>query len=103
MALLHERLYNSKNHSKIDFVAYIQSLILEILESYNLDLDTVKYSMDCDDVTVDMETAVSCGLIINELITNSIKYAFSDGKMGHIEVNLDRNNCKLILKVSVMV
>lgn len=84
MALIHERFYQSEGLSKIDFDGYIKRLAENLFMSYNITYDNIKLKIDADKVALDIDTAVPCGLIINELISNSLKYAFDSDVNGEI-------------------
>lgn len=76
MAMIHEKLYRSADIGKINLADYIQDLSSYVTNSYGLDSSRVRLSIDISDIFLQTDTAVSCGLIINELISNSLKYAF---------------------------
>jgi PAS domain S-box-containing protein len=88
MALLHESLYQSNNISKIDFPEYIRQLAAYLFDSYGVGADRIHLRTDLDKLYLNLEAAVPCGLIINELISNSLKYAFPDGRQGEIRIEL---------------
>jgi len=75
IALLHEKLYQSDDISKINLADYIPHIALDLYKSYGVS-SNIKLDMDVDDVYLDINKALPCGLIINELLTNSIKHAF---------------------------
>jgi two-component sensor histidine kinase/CheY-like chemotaxis protein len=77
MALVHERLYQTEDLARINFPGYIRDLAGHLLSSYNSGAHHVELTIDADDVSLDVDTAVPCGLIINELISNSLKHAFA--------------------------
>ena len=87
MSIVHKNLYESSNFTNFNFKDYTEKLIAEILSSQQLNPGTIKTELDIEDIEMNMETAIPCGLIINELITNSIKYAFPD-KKGTIIIEL---------------
>jgi PAS domain S-box-containing protein len=87
MALIHERLYQSTDLKKIDFGDYIQTLSNELFNTYVSDPSLVKLKINVNDIMLDINTSIPLGLIVNELITNSIKHAFPDGRNG--EINID--------------
>jgi len=93
MALIHERLYQSEDLASINFTAYIRSLTNEIFRAYRIDPSRIKLTLDLKNVHLSVDTAVPCGLIINELVSNALKYAFSssDKEEGHVWISL----CKL--------
>ena len=84
MALIHEHLYQSKNLSKIDFGEYTVSLVRTIMNMYPA--GRVKTEVNVQNVRLDIDRAIPCGLIINELVTNCVKHAFPGGRGGRIEV-----------------
>ncbi|MBM4240842.1 MAG: response regulator, partial [Euryarchaeota archaeon] len=99
MALVHEKLYQSENIAQIDFAEYIRSLITGLLNSYKLDDETINLKLNVDKVLLDIDTAIPCGLIINELVSNSLKHAFPDNRKGEVGVTLNSadKNFKLIV------
>jgi PAS domain S-box-containing protein len=86
MAKVHERLYQSKDLSSIKFAEYGMSLLNDLFSSHRAS-PLIRLRADIEDVSFNMETAIPCGLIINELVSNSLKYAFPDDK-GEIYVSL---------------
>lgn len=86
MSLIHEKLYRSKDLDKIDFADYITNLSASIFQSYDVNPGKITFNSKIDDIFLNIDYAIPCGLIINELITNSIKYAFPDEKKGNINV-----------------
>ena len=101
MALIHEKLYKSKDFSRIDFSKYVQSLSKDLFKMYGINQDVVKLSIDIKDVLLNINAAIPCGLIINELISNSLKHAFPGGRKGKIKIAMSSlNNNGLELTVS---
>lgn len=91
MAIIHENLYNSKDFANIEFKPYIRSLIGYLFTYYSS--DSVEVEIDVDDgIVLNLDTSVPCGLIINELVTNSIKHAFKGLKSGKIRIALHSND-----------
>lgn len=88
MALIHERLYQSKDLARIDFAEYVRSLIADLFRSYKADYDLITLKTNIDDVFLGINTAIPCGLIINELVSNSLKYAFPEDRQGEIHIDL---------------
>lgn len=88
MALIHETLYQSKDLLKIDFQDYIETLTNSLSRSYSIPGVSVHVGVNVDNVLLDLETAVPCGLVINELVSNSLKHAFL-GKEGVGMINID--------------
>jgi len=87
MALVHEKLYQSKSLVAINAAEYIKSLIADLMDSYSLSTP-VDVSVDVDDVNITLDMAIPCGLIINELVTNSLKYAFFGRPEGKLSLTL---------------
>jgi PAS domain S-box-containing protein len=88
IGLIHEQLYKSENFSKIEFGEYIQKLVEGLFQSYRIDPDHVSPKIDAAGVTLDINKAIPCGLIINELVSNSLKHAFKEGRKGVIQVQM---------------
>jgi two-component sensor histidine kinase len=97
MALLHTKLYESKNLNSIDFKTYVSQLIKDIKSTFDEDLD-VSIILNIDEVFFDIDNAMSCGLIINECVVNAFKYAFSK-KKGILEINLKKADSEYILEI----
>jgi PAS domain S-box-containing protein len=87
MALIHEILYQSGNLAGVDFAKYAKSLSNHLLHSYGAD-SRIKVEIEADDVLLGVDKSVPCGLIINELVSNSLKHAFPLGKNGEIRIAL---------------
>jgi len=87
MAMIHEKLYQSSNFSNINFKEYLERLISGIFYSYEITNGNIGSEIDIDDVNLSIDTAIPLGLIINELVTNSVKYAFPQGE-GTISIKL---------------
>jgi len=88
MALIHDKLYQSKDLASIDFAEYTENLVSHLFNTYSVSSSAIKLVADIKDVALDINTAIPCGLIINELISNSLKYAFPDGQEGEILIKL---------------
>src|SRR5659263_664058 len=100
MAIIHERLYHSEDLSKINIKEYTRDLVNNLFHAYNINKSVIKSKINVDTVTLGMDFAILCGLIINELVTNSIKYAFPDNRKGEIEIafrQTDENNFELVV------
>lgn len=88
MALVHEKLYQSKNFAKINFPEYTESLVNYLFKAYELHSGNVILELDIDEVALNIDTAIPCGLIINELVSNALKYAFPDNRSGKVTISL---------------
>ncbi len=90
MMLIHEKLYNSRNLAELDFEDYIEDIVADIFSTYGADRERIRYEIEAPVRKLDMDAAVPCGLIINELVTNSLKHAFPP----------DRNNCRVSVRLA---
>jgi PAS domain S-box-containing protein len=86
MALIHERLYQSENLARINFGEYLRSLVGFLARSYNI--PQVEVEIHVKSISLPVNTAIPCGLIVNELVSNALKYAFPGGMPGQIDVSL---------------
>ncbi|WP_286242656.1 PAS domain S-box protein [Methanobacterium ferruginis] len=100
MALIHQRLYESVDLKNIGFKEYITTLANDLYRSYVKDPSRVNLKLEIEGVNVDINLAIPLGLILNELITNSLKYAFPDMEKGTVEVAFGKKGDKFYLKVS---
>ncbi|MDI6644217.1 MAG: histidine kinase dimerization/phosphoacceptor domain -containing protein [Methanobacteriaceae archaeon] len=100
MAIIHEKLYQSQNFTKINLKDYTISLLKDIMGTYMTDPDQIRFELDADNIELNLETAIPCGLILNELITNSIKHAFPSGSKGNISIKFREDNGMYQLEVA---
>jgi two-component sensor histidine kinase len=99
MGIIHQKLYQGENLGSIDMKDYFVNLSDGILDTFNAE-DKVKVECAMDSLELDVDTAVPIGLIVNELLTNALKYAFPDNSEGKIEISLSQSNPEtLTLKV----
>ncbi|MGH2575342.1 MAG: histidine kinase dimerization/phosphoacceptor domain -containing protein, partial [Ignavibacteria bacterium] len=101
IALIHEKLYQTRDLSRIDFDKYIKSLTSHLQTTFGRKSDQISIKTKAENIFMSADTALPCGLIINELITNSLKYAFPDNKKGEIYIELmyhNNNKYTLIVK-----
>ncbi len=98
MALIHEKLYKSENLADIDFKEYIESLVHGLVRTYKT-TDRVALKIDVKDISLGIDAAIPCGLIISELVSNSLKYAFPD-REGDITITLHSSDGKVELVVA---
>jgi len=100
MALIHQDLYNKENLMDIGVKQYVEKLTQELFDTYRVDKNRIILQMDVQDMELDVDTLVPLGLIINELITNSLKYAFPEGRKGNLLLSLSKTEGLLYLRVS---
>lgn len=86
MALLHERLYQSQNLSEIDYADYISQLAAHLFRSYGVSSSRIRLTMKVNKKHLTMDAAVPVGLILNELLSNALKYAFPEGREGEVQI-----------------
>ncbi len=90
MALIHETLYNSEDLVSIDFNEYLRGLMVGIAETYNR--SNVTLIVNQEQCSININTGIPCGLIVNELVSNSLKYAFPDGMAGEVRLGIKKDN-----------
>ncbi|MBM4241991.1 MAG: PAS domain S-box protein, partial [Euryarchaeota archaeon] len=100
MSMIHEKLYQSIDFAHINFAEYILSLTLELSSTYKVDRTRIKIETNVEDVKLNIENAVPLGLIVNELLTNSIKHAFPEGHKGIINIELRSEDSEYELIIS---
>jgi two-component sensor histidine kinase len=106
MALIHEKLYLSGNLSEINFSEYLRELITNLLNSYRNKLSSIDLEIKIDNLELNVDFSVNLGLVINELVTNTLKHAFPDGNGSggtksklYVLLNvIDKSKFKIILK-----
>jgi two-component sensor histidine kinase/methyl-accepting chemotaxis protein len=91
MALVHEKLYQSEDMVSVDFADYIQNLTDYLFQSYSVRNGNISLKLDVDRIFLGMDTAVPLGIIINELVSNSLKHAFAGKDSGEINISLKRD------------
>lgn len=87
MSLVHEQLYQSQNLSALDFGAYLRGMVTTLVQNMIFD-NRVAVEIDCPPQRVSIDTAVPLGLAVNEIVTNSLKHAFPDGRTGKIQIGM---------------
>ncbi len=86
MALVHEKLYQSDNFSSVDIKSYLDDMARQLVKMYRVS-QNIQLKLDVNEANIDINRAIPCGLILNELITNALKYAFHKGRKGEISVS----------------
>ncbi|GAB6055392.1 PAS domain S-box protein [Methanobacterium alkalithermotolerans] len=99
MALIHEKLYRSSNLARINFSNYVESLVEGLISSYSKIPGQINVIIDIEDISLNIETAMPCGLIINELVSNSIKHGFKDQLSGEIKIKIQQEKgiCTILI------
>ena len=90
MALIHEELYNGNDMDTLDFADYLQKLAVDLFNSYRVGNENIRLKLELKHIHLGMDTAIPLGIIVNELISNSLKYAFQPGRNGKINLSLYR-------------
>lgn len=90
MALIHEKLYQSENLSRVNFAEYLSHLTSGLLRSYGAAAHGVKLQQRVEDIFLGVDTAIPCGLLVNELVSNALKHAFVGRDSGEIQLELHR-------------
>jgi two-component sensor histidine kinase len=88
MAIIHQNLYSEDNLTGIDLKSYVTKLAGSLFNSYKVDQDEIEFVTDIDEMILDVDTTIPMGLILNELITNALKYAFVGRETGLLKVSL---------------
>lgn len=88
MALAHDNLYLSEDISKVDIQNYVKRLVADRMQAFRADEDRIICDINIPEIRLPIDQAIPCGLIINELLTNSLKYAFPDNRLGKITIAL---------------
>lgn len=90
MSLIHETLYRSENLATLDLDKYFRQLATHLIKLYTRARNRIEIEYDIDALVLDMDCSIACGLIVNELVTNALKYAFDDGAPGKVTISLQR-------------
>lgn len=100
IALIHEKLYRASNLSNIDFGNYIDSLLTHLFSVYDINRQKIKFNINAEDINLSIESAIPCGLLINELVSNSLKHAFKEDMEGEVTIDMCyESDGDIILKV----
>ena len=88
MALVHENLYRAGNFARVPMAAHLHNLCAQLVRAYGMEAQSIVLDVRADDLHLDLSRAVSCGLIVNELVSNALKHAFLRGQPGTVRVRL---------------
>ncbi len=92
MSLVHEKLYKTEGLAKIDFYDYVVSLTNDLFVAFGIVKERIELNVDISNIFLDIDTAIPCGLIINELVTNALKYAFPDNNKGKLNISITKHS-----------
>ncbi|GAB4254462.1 MAG: PAS domain S-box protein [Vicingaceae bacterium] len=99
MAFIHESLYQTNDFSSVNFSKYISDLTKNLIHSYTFSNKKIDLQLDIEEVKLDLDRSIPCGLIVNELVTNALKYAFKNKKKGLLKVSLKQKENTVLLTV----
>lgn len=99
MSYIHESLYQTKDFSSLNFSAYISNLVQNLVHSYEVYSDKTELDLKVEEVELALDQAIPCGLILNELITNALKYAYPGKEGGKIKIKVFEENNKVSISV----
>lgn len=99
MSFIHESLYRSRDFSEVNFSDYINKLVNNIIHSFHLAKNTVRLITDLGNVNLNLDQAIPCGLIINELLTNAMKYAYKDIEQPELSVAITQNQNEIQIRI----
>src|SRR5213075_2820867 len=97
--VLHEKLYQSPNLSRMDFGEYYKAQDDLLFKSFAVDPSAIQFAVEGEQVFLNIDTAVPCGLIVNEILSNALKHAFPDGRSGEIVVTLHQTNNSCVMTI----
>lgn len=100
MALVHEKFYQAEELTEIDFGDYVEKLSQFLYQSYGDKTDRIHVKVESDHVALDMDTAMPCGLLVNEIVSNAYKYAFPEAVSGEIKIQLSKVDGKVVMKIA---
>lgn len=90
MALIHEKLYQSKDFARVDFSKFLESFVIHLFNTYKADPNKIELKLELDDIKIDINRAIPLALLLNELVSNVLKHAFPEGEKGMIFIKLSR-------------
>jgi two-component sensor histidine kinase len=96
MALIHEILFRSRDIAKIDFAEYIKNIAVQIFRLYGAYSRKISLETNVKNIMLDVDTAIPCGLIVTELVTNSLKYAFGEAVEGSIYIEFSSDGANTL-------
>jgi two-component sensor histidine kinase len=100
IALFHEKFYQSRDLGRVEIAEYIKALANGLFATYGVNSDDIVLVVHTQDIPLGVDTAIACGLIVNELVSNSLKHAFPDHRKGEVEVTLRSSGTDVVLEVA---
>ncbi|MEG3224214.1 MAG: hypothetical protein BME94_01490 [Methanobacteriales archaeon Met13] len=100
MSLIHEKMYQSPDMTRISLGGYIQNLANQLINFYEVNVDDVELEVNVDEIFLTLDNLIPLGLIVNELVSNCLKHAFPDGRKGKVSIQLWSQNEKNVLTVA---
>jgi len=100
MGLIHRSFYQNKNLGEVNTREYIQNLVRQIVDSYSTDKQPIELETRIQDIYLDMDTLVPLGLIINEMVSNTLKHAFEENESGKLSISLEQMTDQFTLEIS---
>jgi two-component sensor histidine kinase len=100
MSLIHSKLYQTKDLAHIDIGSYCKELTETLFMTYQLNSSSLSIRHDIDPIQLNINTSIPLGLILNELVSNALKYAFPDGRQGTLEIGMKKDNGQIVLTVA---
>jgi PAS domain S-box-containing protein len=88
MALIHEHLYRAHDFARVNFAQHLRELVIHLVDAYGVDTQRITIQITAEDLPLDLDTAMPCGLILQELVSNCLKHAFPAGRCGEIHIEL---------------
>ncbi len=100
MSLIHESLYKKEDDEKSLFSNYIKQLMPQLIDTYHIDKSKIDLKMNIEEFELSLDDSVPCGLLINEIVSNSLKHAFPDGTNGRIDLKMFKDGRNMVLQIS---
>lgn len=100
MSLIHESLYKKTDGIEAPFSEYIKTLLPQLIQTYKIDQVKIKTKMVLEEIHLDLDESIPCGLLINEIVSNALKHAFTKGENGQIDIKLSKKEGFIRLQIS---
>jgi len=100
IALFHEKLYQSRDLGRVEMAEYLRGLANDLFATYGVNPDDIVLAVHAEDIPLDVDAAISCGLIVNELVSNALKHAFPADRKGQVAITLRSAGTDVVLEVA---